>query len=904
MRKRRFPPTLMIAAAVLFTAVWLIRSEQGVGATPTPFLSKPPNAGPPGVYAFYDWKHISPVDYPIVAGHAQVQWNYLQNEHDVFNWWWLENWLSMDAALGKRMAVGIATYNGACCGGMAVPDYVFELHPSARVVCPDGEAIPRYWDAGFQQEYRDFVQALGQQYDGDPRIAFVEIGVGLFGETQPAYDEYDDCLVQAGLTSEMWTEFVEWAVDTYLEAFPTTPLTLMYAPRFLSWYERRDFTDYAAQRGVGMENCGLEPDGDGLIIDDPDFSYYGTGMYDPIIKWGKDVLVVWEGTEIPGAYGIEATMWRLYNGLDKHPDVILLDYAQIEDPARRYLLEFANAHAGRTLADTPSVWVALRETEYSWFPQWGNYSFWLYQNDAAPGGETVPRWRVGSAPEGRYTRRTDSATGNAYMYFNVDDGYIFDGANSVTINVTYLDQGTDSWELQYDSTGDAARSAGIVTKTNSGEWKQASFHLDDARFANRQPGGGKYPGSDFRIWNRVDGDETIHFVQVIADDRPVSTQTPTPSPTSTPEGGTDPTATATATRTVTVTPMATATATATPAVTVTPTATATAAATRTVTVTPTATPSATPSPTATPTTTPYHRTLECPSVNQDIVVDGHLDEWPQTPTLALDLTTADYLYLDPAPSPADNSATIRCGWQGDDLILAGLVRDNVLVRDSEYVWMDDAVEFGIDGKADRVFDYREDDHMLTLVEDGTLRDFGEYAVPEASRAISRTADGWQFELRVPATALGVGPFASSQTIGFTVALDDDDDGGDRDGYIVWEGQTAFGAPQNYGALILIGQKVICSATGLTGPFSVSASRAGNAIKLDWADYGGSYDIRYSTTNPYFTPRTGDSQWLPWPTSNTATLGDQLGFPGAHHFYAVQVKDCVNGWVSSRPRRRV
>ena len=255
---------------------------------------------------------------------------------------------------------------------------------------------------------------------------------------------------------------------------------------------------------------------------------------------------------------------------------------------------------------------------------------------------------------------------------------------------------------------------------------------------------------------------------------------------------------------------------------------------------------------------------------QNIVVDGRLDEWDQAPTLALDFTTADYLYLDPAPSPADNSAAIRCGWQGDDLILAGLVRDNAVVRDSEHVWMDDAVEFGIDGIADRLFHYRQDDHMLTLVVDSTLTDFGEYAVPAAGRAISRTADGWQFELRVPASALGVGPFASGQPIGFTVALDDDDDGGDRDGYMVWEGQTAFGAPQNYGVLILTGEKVLCSTTGLTGSFAVAISRADNAVELDWADHGGPYDVRYSTTNPYFTPRTEDSQWLPVPPSNTAT----------------------------------
>ena len=274
-------------------------------------------------------------------------------------------------------------------------------------------------------------------------------------------------------------------------------------------------------------------------MSDPAQSIYQSGQYDPIIKWGSKVLFGWEGTEGQATDGAPDTMWRIYNGLDKHPDYILLDYVQIADPVRWPMLEFANLHAGRTITDTPSVWVALRETEYTWYPQWGNYSFWLYQNDAVPGGKTVPLWRVGTAPEGRYTRRTDSASGNPSMYFNVDDGYLFDGAYPVTLTVKYLDQGRDSWELQYDSTSGATKSAGVVQKGNTGTWKTISFTLDDARFANRQPGGGKYPGSDFRIWNRDDGDEVIHFAQVIARNRPFPTprptRTPTLSPTPTPQ---------------------------------------------------------------------------------------------------------------------------------------------------------------------------------------------------------------------------------------------------------------------------------------------------------------------------------------------------------------------------------
>ena len=65
----------------------------------------------------------------------------------------------------------------------------------------------------------------------------------------------------------------------------------------------------------------------------------------------------------------------------------------------------------------------------------------------------------------------------------------------------YYDNGTDSWELQYDATGDNFKSAGIVQKTNSREWLETTFELPDAQFA------GELSGYDFRLRSRGDGNE-------------------------------------------------------------------------------------------------------------------------------------------------------------------------------------------------------------------------------------------------------------------------------------------------------------------------------------------------------------------------------------------------------------
>jgi hypothetical protein len=84
----------------------------------------------------------------------------------------------------------------------------------------------------------------------------------------------------------------------------------------------------------------------------------------------------------------------------------------------------------------------------------------------------------------------------------------------VWVQIEYLDQGTDSFTLQYDALsggglGDGRfKDAGRVTKTNSGQWRMAAFLLCDAYFANRDNGG------DLRIGDDGDGAETIRSVTI------------------------------------------------------------------------------------------------------------------------------------------------------------------------------------------------------------------------------------------------------------------------------------------------------------------------------------------------------------------------------------------------------
>jgi hypothetical protein len=96
------------------------------------------------------------------------------------------------------------------------------------------------------------------------------------------------------------------------------------------------------------------------------------------------------------------------------------------------------------------------------------------------------------------------------MRFNLNDTYTQSLGGRAQIRVVYLDQGTGKWELRYDSTSGAEKSAIVVKKGNSNEWKEVVLDLPDVAFANRQEG-----GTDLSLYNMGDDDDTFHMVEVI-----------------------------------------------------------------------------------------------------------------------------------------------------------------------------------------------------------------------------------------------------------------------------------------------------------------------------------------------------------------------------------------------------
>ncbi|HEY2727896.1 MAG TPA: T9SS type A sorting domain-containing protein, partial [Parafilimonas sp.] len=134
----------------------------------------------------------------------------------------------------------------------------------------------------------------------------------------------------------------------------------------------------------------------------------------------------------------------------------------------------------------------------------GNYERYLHQIDANI--TSAGYWNVDAAhPDamyGRFARGFDVANGKNDLYFDVENDFLGNvalrGAYPVTIEITYYDSGTGSWQLCYNAVGvgNLNKTCSPVTCTDTKTWKKAVFVLSDARFANKGE-----RNSDFYIKN-------------------------------------------------------------------------------------------------------------------------------------------------------------------------------------------------------------------------------------------------------------------------------------------------------------------------------------------------------------------------------------------------------------------
>jgi hypothetical protein len=142
------------------------------------------------------------------------------------------------------------------------------------------------------------------------------------------------------------------------------------------------------------------------------------------------------------------------------------------------------------------------------------------------GGDADTQWVLAGNPP-QWVRRTGNGAalpspdgnlvGDYYMKLRVDDRALYNASptSRVTLQVEYLDTGTDSFDLEYDAVSGGPygngtfKGGGRVVKTNTGQFRVAFFYLCDARFANLMQ------DADLRLSDGGDGADSFRSVSLV-----------------------------------------------------------------------------------------------------------------------------------------------------------------------------------------------------------------------------------------------------------------------------------------------------------------------------------------------------------------------------------------------------
>lgn len=119
-------------------------------------------------------------DFPgLSTVYLRLPWAFIEPEKGQFNWEWLDTPAQRWISVGKKVALRItATENWTLSG---TPEWVFQA--GARYHEVDHYKEPEYDDGIFLSAVEHFVSEMARRYDGNPNVAFIDIGhFGMWGE--------------------------------------------------------------------------------------------------------------------------------------------------------------------------------------------------------------------------------------------------------------------------------------------------------------------------------------------------------------------------------------------------------------------------------------------------------------------------------------------------------------------------------------------------------------------------------------------------------------------------------------------------------------------------------------------------------------------------------------------------
>lgn len=210
-------------------------------------------------------------DWPGLAViYLRVPWSFLEPREGEFNWSLFDTPAQRWVAKGKQIAIRVtcaeswwryATPKWVQDAGAKGVNFNFGQGPA-----PDGALWePDYLDPVFLEKLDRFLAAMARRYDGNPNVAFIDIGsFGMWGEGHTGFS--------SRLNEEQSLAVVKRHVDLHVKHFPRT---LLCISDDVAGHDQPGShfpaMDYALSNGVTMRD-------DSILVQPPPRSWYHAGM--------------------------------------------------------------------------------------------------------------------------------------------------------------------------------------------------------------------------------------------------------------------------------------------------------------------------------------------------------------------------------------------------------------------------------------------------------------------------------------------------------------------------------------------------------------------------------------------------------------------------------------------------
>jgi PKD repeat protein len=163
-------------------------------------------------------------------------WKDIETADNVYNWSKMDSDLTRARNSGQTWAFRIIVVepqvdSPAWLRTLGIPGYYFTAEGGPQVWTPD------FNDAGARQKHFEFLQAVGQRYDGQAGVESIDIGtVGMWGEWH-----FGDTSPAVPMPSQANLNLI---IDKYFEYFPSIPK--------IAQLEHQNSLTYAVGKGAGF----------------------------------------------------------------------------------------------------------------------------------------------------------------------------------------------------------------------------------------------------------------------------------------------------------------------------------------------------------------------------------------------------------------------------------------------------------------------------------------------------------------------------------------------------------------------------------------------------------------------------------------------------------------------------